>query len=569
MRRWRPGPALGLVLVAAALLAPPASAQPAAGPPAFPLDDLTPGLVGYGLTEGPGGVERFDVEVLARQDGFGLGFPLVLVRASGPLIDAAGGVAAGMSGSPILLPYGEREALLGAIGYTFADAPGGLALVTPIGAMRAQGWAASASRVGGDAGGTAAALAAAGIVSVATPVLVAGLGARALAFMERELLSDALHGVQLVPGGGSATAITGQLEPGSAVAVAWVRGDVEIAAVGTVTELTDDRLLAFGHPLLGTGPVDWPLVAAQVTALVPQRRVPFKLANTGDAVVGRIDQDRTAAIGGRLTERPDLLPITLSVAAANTAGVDETTTLRFEVVRDPDLWPALVAVATLEALDRIRERTGAGTATIHWDVTLRDGPGLRMSETVVHAADVATAAARLTAAPLALLAQNPFQDPRIERVSLLMRVEDQRRDVEVRRAVSEAIEPVAGAVVPLFLRLQPWRRAGEVLALDVHWPEDLTGRVELVVRGATWPREPGADEPPDPDDAPLTFDELLVFLRERPRGGDLVVEARADGGTWQMLERVAIPGFVTGRVELSFDVAAPEASGVHQEAEEP
>ncbi len=563
MRRWRQGPALGLVLVIAALLASLANAQPTGSSLAFPLDDLVPGLVGYGLTEGPGGVERFDVEVLARQDGFGLGFPLILVRAGGPLIDAAGGVAAGMSGSPVMLPYGEREALLGAIGYTFADAPGGLALVTPIEAMRAQGWAVAGPR----AVAHPSALAAAGIVPVTTPVLVTGLGPRALAFLERELLASAFHGAQLVPGGGSATQIAGPLGPGSAVAVAWVRGDVEIAAVGTVTELADDRILAFGHPLLGSGPVDWPLVAAQVTALVPQRRVPFKLANTGDVVLGRVDQDRTAAVGGRLSERPDLLPITLTVAATNAAGVDETTTLRFEVVRDAALWPALVAVATLEALDRIRERAGPGTATVHWDVTLRDGPGLRMSETVVHGTDVATAAARLTAAPLMLLALNPFQDPRVTRVSLLMRLEDQRRDVEVRQVVSEAIEPVAGAVVPLFLRLQPWRRAGEVLALDVRWPEELTGRVELVVRGATWPREPGAEEPPDPDAAPLTFDELLVFLRERPRGGDLVVEARADGGAWQLLERAAIPGFVTGRVQLWFDVATQEAAGAPQEDE--
>jgi hypothetical protein len=54
--------------------------------------------------------------------------------------------------------------------------------------------------------------------------------------------------------------------------------------------------------------------------------------------------------------------------------------------------------------------------------------------------------------------------------------------------------------------------------------------VEVIVRGAAWPRDPADDDPPDPDDAPLTFDELLAFLRERPGGGDLVVEARAEGG---------------------------------------
>ncbi|MDF1523588.1 MAG: hypothetical protein P1P87_12345, partial [Trueperaceae bacterium] len=101
------------VLVAAALFASlawslgqgvPQPAPPATSWPAFPLEALATGARGTGLTEGPAGIERFDVEVLARQDGFGLGFPLVLVRASGGLVDAGGGVSAGMSGSPVLLP---------------------------------------------------------------------------------------------------------------------------------------------------------------------------------------------------------------------------------------------------------------------------------------------------------------------------------------------------------------------------------------------------------------------------------------------------------------------------------
>jgi len=574
MRRRRPRRALGLVLAAATLLAPPAWAQTTSGWPAFPLAELVPGTVGYGLTEGPDGVERFAVEVVARQEGFGLGFPLVLVRASGPLIDAAGGVAAGMSGSPVVLPHGGTEALLGAVGYTFVDAPGGLALVTPIEAMRTQGWpAVAAGPLGGASAGSAAhamgTLRAAGIAPIATPLLVAGLGERALGFLQRELRSASFDTVQVVPGGGSGAEVEGPLVPGSAIAVGWVRGDVSISAIGTLTELQGDRWLAFGHPLLGTGPVEWPLLAARVTAVVPRRSLPFKLADAGDTVLGRLEQDRLAAVGGRLGVRPDLLPITLTVAATNAAGLEEQSTMRFEVVRDPDLWPALVAVATLEALDRVRGRSGGGTATVHWDVGLRDGPGLRLSEAVVHATDVATAAARLTGAPLALLARNPFQDPRVTRVSLLMQVEDQRRDVEVRQVITEAGEIVAGAVVPLYLRLQPWRRPGEVLGLDVAWPEHLDGRVELVVRGATWPREEGADEAPDPDDAPLTFDELLAFLRERPRGGDLVVEARADGGQWERLERVAIPGFVTGHVRLTLHVAAAAGGSAGAPADPP
>jgi hypothetical protein len=539
-------------LVAAALLASlawslgqgtPLPAPPATSWPAFPLEALATGALGYGLTEGPTGVERFDVEVLARQDGFGLGFPLILVRASGGLVEAGGGVSAGMSGSPVLLAFDGRDHLLGAIGYVFPDAPGGLALVTPIGAMR------------GGAGGAAAAAAAAalGAVPVATPMLVTGLGARALALLERTVLTGSVAPVQAVRGGGGDDADAVRPTAGSAIAVQWVRGDVDVGAVGTVTEIDGDRLLAFGHPVLGAGPVDWALAGARITGVVPHRSVPFKLANTGATPLGAIDQDRPAAVGGRLGADADLLPVTLTVAYD-----DATTALSFEVVRDEALWPALVAVATLEALDRVRDRTGAGTATVHWDATFAVGAPLRLSEAVVDDDDVATAAARLAGAPLALLADNPFQDTRLTRLALLVRLEDRRRDVEVRRAAVDPGPIEAGAVVPLRLHLQPWRRPGEVRTLDVRLPDDLEGEVTVVVRGGAVPRSDDEARPIDPDDAPLTYDELIAFLRERPGGGDLVVEARADGGPWVRLERLEIGGFVTGRVELTLEVRAPD-----------
>ena len=534
-----------LVLLALAWTTGAVAQEPAPLPttwPAFALDAIEPGLRGYGLTEGPAGVERFDVEVLALQDGFGLGFPLVLVRASGGVVDEGGGVSAGMSGSPVVLGSGPDERLLGAIGYVFPDSDGGLALVTPIGAMRD----------GSGAGAATAALAALGAVPVATPLLVSGLGVRALALLQTSVLARGATPIQAVQGGGGRAVATEPPMPGSAVAVQWVRGDVDIGAIGTLTEVDDGRVLAFGHPVLGVGPVDWPLARATITAVVANRTVPFKLANTAAGSVGAIDQDRPAAIGGRLGAVADLLPVTLTVAYG-----DATEALRFEVVRDEALWPTLVAVATLEALDRVRGRVGEGTATLHWDVTFPTGPGLRLSEAVVDADDVATAAARLAGGPLALLAANPFEATRPTRLALLVRIEDRRRDVEVRRATVNPGTHEAGAVVPLLLRLQPWRRPGEVQALDVRLPEDLHGQVELVVRGGTFPREADGDGPPDPDDAPLTFDELLAFLRDRPGGGDLVVEARVDGGDWVRLERLALSGYVTGRVDLTLEVEPP------------
>lgn len=554
---------LVLLAILGATGGPPASGWVAAqaGPAAateswlpFPLDQVRAGLVGHGLTQGPGGIERFEVEVLGLQEQTGMGFPLVLVRASGPIIEAGGGVSAGMSGSPVLLPMGGTDALLGAVAYVFSDAPGGLALVTPTEVMRRQAWdevaSAPAPAVPGSDATVLPGLEAFGaVVPVATPVLVAGLGDRSLALLQELALDQAILPVQAMRSGGSG-AQDRALQAGSAISVRWARGDIEVGAVGTVTEIDGQRLLAFGHPVMAWGAIDWPFTAAEVVAVVPHRSAPFKLANVAGGVLGAARQDRTAAVGGVLGAEPDMLPVTLTIADA-----EGETTFGFEVVRDARLWPSLVAVATLEAVDRSRSFQGGGTASLQWDIGFRSGPSLRLAEPVVHPTDIGLAAARLAASPLLLLAENPFQDPGLSRLHLLVRLEERRQDIEIRRVLTDPGEVQAGSIVPVYLQLQPYRRPGEVRTVDVQLPPELSGDVELVVRGGQWPRDPDRTVTPDPEDAPLTFDELLAFLRERPGGGDLVIEARDASGRWYRLESLRLDGVASGRIVHHLRVA--------------
>ncbi len=529
---------LAALALALALASGSVAAQDARRLPAFPLDLVAPGLTGYGLTMGPGDrLERFEVRVVALQSGMGpAGSPLVLVETRGAFIDAAGGVAAGMSGSPVYLDHAGERTLLGAIGYVFPDADGRLALVTPIEAMRTQT-------------ATLASPPPPGASPVATPMLVAGLGARALAMLERTLHEAASHPLTLVQAGGagSATGPSAPLEPGSAIAIALVRGDVDIAAIGTVTEVVGDEVLALGHPFLGVGPSGWILSPASITAVVPNRRVPFKLGTVGNEVLGAVLSDRPAGIGARLGAQPPLLPVTLTIDAGG-----ERTVLRFEVVTSEPLWPLLVAVATLEGLDRAWRRMSPGSARLAWELELAGGPPLRILEEVSHDGDVTLETARMAGAPLALLARNPFETPLPTGLQLLIEVDDQRRDGEIVEALLETGPVRAGATLGVFLRLQPWRRQSEVHALTITLPDELAEGAELVVRGAGEPRDD--EHEGGIDTLILSYAELLTVLRERPRSGDLVIEVQGADGRWQVLERRSFPYLVRGveRVPLVF-----------------
>src|SRR5690606_12508634 len=128
---------------------------------------------------------------------------------------------------------------------------------------------------------------------VATPILMPGASQRA-ATMLQPLFRNAAVTPFPAQGGGMPAGREPPYapEPGGAIAVNLVRGDVTVSAVGTITTLDEGRLLAFGHPFLGYGTVTLPLAPAYVSAIVASSQVPFKLANVGSRLLGVVTEDR-------------------------------------------------------------------------------------------------------------------------------------------------------------------------------------------------------------------------------------------------------------------------------------
>ncbi|MEM9445093.1 MAG: hypothetical protein AAGA18_07045 [Verrucomicrobiota bacterium] len=95
------------------------------------------------------------------------------------------------------------------------------------------------------------------------------------------------------------------LEAGSALAAVFVSGDITMAGTGTLTWRKGDRVLGFGHPMLGLGEVQLPMASAEILSILPSYFRPFKIANTGK-MSGTITQDRTAAIAGKIGKLPEM-----------------------------------------------------------------------------------------------------------------------------------------------------------------------------------------------------------------------------------------------------------------------
>ena len=121
-----------------------------------------------------------------------------------------------------------------------------------------------------------------------TPLLMSGFSPVAIRFWQQQTAGTALQpvaaGGALALSGSSASGDNGDpsptahvaLEPGSAVSMQLIRGDLEVAATCTVTYIDRKQLLACGHPVLGAGPVSLPMTTANVVTTRPRPLTPSR-----------------------------------------------------------------------------------------------------------------------------------------------------------------------------------------------------------------------------------------------------------------------------------------------------
>ncbi len=135
------------------------------------------------------------------------------------------------------------------------------------------------------------------------------------------------------------------LRPGDAVSVALTTGDITLAGTGTVSRVDGNRVLAFGHPMLGIGDVQLPMCSAEVVAILPSTMESFKVANIGP-VIGCISQDRLSAVSGLLGAGPRMTDV--EVLSGRGGGPQRS--IHFQVIRDKNIAPMVMLTGVVEAV---------------------------------------------------------------------------------------------------------------------------------------------------------------------------------------------------------------------------
>jgi hypothetical protein len=489
-----------LALLSSASLA----ASAAAAPPAVPtlgVDALQRGQTAIVHTVFEGArVETFEAEILGVLRGGRAEGDLIIARATSERVVRTG-VAAGMSGSPV---YVDGR-LIGALssGWPFVREP--LFGITPIDEMLSvldlperppgpgttgpagvdlpggpQGLAYGAFRwteEPPEARPVAPGRERGGPTALPLPLVCVGVHGAA---MDEVARTFAPFGLAAVPGSRAADGGPGaaSLAPGSAVAVDLMRGDVQLAAIGTLTYRDGDRVLIFGHPFFQAGDVRMPLSSAEIVTIVPSAQSPFKLGSRGREV-GTVTQDRRPAVAGRLGPAPRLLPLAVHVRGV-AAGAQ---VFRFEMIEDRQLAGTLVSVAVSNSLLESGGTSAAQTA--RWTLTLhRRGTAPLVLRDVTSGESPLSEVAGGVASPLRFLYNNPFDRLSLDSLRVDVEVTPGRDQWSLRsaRVLEATVRP--GGTARVVCELERWRGERERREVRVAVPRELPdGRYLLWVGG--------------------------------------------------------------------------------------
>ena len=282
------------------------------------IESIKPGMRGYGMTVFSGAkIEKFDVEILGVLKNYEAKRDMVLVQLYGPVVEKAG-IISGMSGSPVYI----NGKLIGALSYAWAFSKDPIAGVTPIIEMLKVLDEETNSTI--DKHKTSPAVVKSYItgasikgklVPIKTPLMVSGFSSRMFDMMQPEF--DKLGMTPIQCGGNIDIKLNDQsLTPGSAVAVQLIRGDLNAAAIGTVTYKKGNKILAFGHPFLQIGNIDLAMSGAYVHTTLANQSLSAKMASP-TKIIGRITQDRKAAISGTIGEFAEMIPCHVTINSTN------------------------------------------------------------------------------------------------------------------------------------------------------------------------------------------------------------------------------------------------------------
>jgi hypothetical protein len=578
------------------------------------VSELRPGMKGYGLTVFRGTQpERFDVEVIDVLDNFRPDQDLILVRTFHPVLDKAI-VVGGMSGSPIYLDgklagayaYGwlfGKEPVAGvtpianmlaemarpvdpAVWKALGTLPEQLGAAAPQAARRArarplsglapylgrertdaftplrqhaaaQGYAAVEERAAARGAFAEAGTRMPALIRATTPLMLSGLDERVTELLNGELERFGLVALQ-AGGGGRRRRVPGaregkpQFVDGGSLGVQLIAGDISATAIGTVTHVSGDRLVGFGHPMMNAGQPALPTCTARVVHVFASEQRSFKIAES-IAPLGTMIHDRQAGVVIDTRLQADTVPLRLRVHGVAGAPRSEW---NMQLASQRMVTPLL----TLSSLFNALSVTAAERSDVVFSAKTRvrvQGHGavelLDFGYTPIGFSNPLALAQLRMFDVIAATYGNPFEDSRIEGIEVDLDVRFEHDVVTILDALVGSTEVDPDSDVNVYVTLRRFAQPEEVRIVPVHVPATAAGeKIEIAF-------EPGNHvqiERPEP----TSLAQILDNVQMGYPATSMVVSTKLPGHGLRLRGHVVhgLPGSALDMLQLASDSARPQ-----------
>lgn len=449
---------------------------PAIKPQIFPVSELREGMRGTARTVFRGyKSEEFNVEILGVVPNWiGPKQDMIVGKLSGANAERTS-VFAGMSGSPVYID----GKLVGAISYSFPFAKEPICGITPFEQMssvmehaiattdsatykKTFSYAELAANIwrpnfqvatrnplasGFNADSRLMAIAGQTLTPISTPLYFSGISQQTLDTFAPELMRAGIMPVAAAGGPSRITPLTPFSETtllgGDSVVVSLARGDISIAAAGTVTLRDGEKIYAFGHPFFGLGSANLPMSESHVITVIPNANNSFKLA-VADATVGSMTQDRATAIYGKLGETPRMLPV--KIRLTNSRG--RASEVNFESALDDLLTPLIVNAGVGNTLAAQERGLGETTIEMNGEIKIRGEDSIRINRRFA-GAQAAALAASAPAVPLGALLRANFKGLDITGILLNLTAADGSKTAVLDRIAVDRTQIRAGEIIEI------------------------------------------------------------------------------------------------------------------------
>lgn len=507
-------------------------AIPEQAQPILTLDQLEPGMTGYGLTIFHGTtIEPFSVRIVSVVPDSSPGHGVIWITSDDERMVTSSG-AQGMSGSPIYIwddkgehTLGQGGKLIGAFAFVYSDTVGSLAGVQPIQYMRGVGGRVAGElestdeerTQGADVSQGAAMLrdmdkATAGaspmqrlqldaalrllgpraqtlhpadkpaLQPMALPIAVSSPAvAEALGPM---LASTGLSPVAGPPGLLSTAPIAGidaqtKLQPGSVLAVPLAFGDMDLSAHGTVTDvLPDGTVLGFGHAMDAVGPANAPMATGYIHFVVPRTNISFRVSSSLN-MAGTLLRDEMTAVAGASGQRFVTAPLTVEVNMPD----QSTQTYHYQVAEHPSLTPTIVTILALQSLQAVQDVPLLSTTRIAGELDFSDDRSLKFDSTLPGAAYMDVAMDVLP--PVSTMMLNPFQRLKFTGGKLSLTVTEGMESGQIVGASIDQGTVQPGETVGVNVQIQQFEQPVETYRGTIRIPPDMPeGDYRLLVSDA-------------------------------------------------------------------------------------